>query len=107
MARVKGELMQGGGSLGDQKLGCGTEHSRGLLAWAGLSKKHHFSRKLQRKLAYPCAPKNTGVGVTCAQGTGLEVRESHGLPSSPSTDGRAESGGCTWMSCPRLSHSSP
>lgn len=45
--------------------------------------------------------------MTYAQGTELEVRESHGSPLSPSMDGRAESGGHTWMSRPRLSYSFP
>lgn len=92
MARVKGELMQGGGSLGDQKLGCGMEHPT-EVRWHG--------QVCLRNLVSAGSYRGTSVSV-CTQehrsGRALCARhragatESHGSPSSPSADWRAESG---------------
>lgn len=84
--------MQGGGSLGDQKLGCGMEHPTEVCWHGQVSLGNLVSAGSYRGASVSvCTQEHRSGRAPCARHR-AGARESHGSPSSPSADWRAKSG---------------
>lgn len=84
--------MQGGGSLGDQKLGCGMEHPTEVCWHGQVCLRNTISAGSYRGASVSvCTQEHRSGHAPCTRHR-VGATESHGLPSSPSADWRAESG---------------